>query len=310
MPLEYIIYLVRQGEMFLLEDGVRYHLTPGDFLILDPDKIHVGERATHCEYHYIHFHQKSIKKNKMTNEQTTEIILRKRTQSMQSDSCTLSGQERVSLSLLALPKYMHLSDTSSYSEILQKINDGITCQKNRMEGYYNLCACQILEMMILVSRQFVTSLAQEKTGVVGSYRKIYDLLDYLNNCYREPISGVLIEEQLGGNFDYLNRIFRQTTGKTIFQYLTEVRISHAKELLGTTSLKISQVSEKSDFPMKVISVKSLKNDWNDTYELYEKQIRRTKYGRLFICTFYRRTKGWRTDLFFHQQGWTSLGGSE
>ena len=72
-----------------------------------------------------------------------------------------------------------------------------------MEGYYNLCACQILEMMILVSRQFVTSLAQEKTGVVGSYRKIYDLLDYLNNCYREPISGVLIEEQLGGNFDYL-----------------------------------------------------------------------------------------------------------
>lgn len=162
MPLEYIIYLVRQGEMFLLEDGVRYHLTPGDFLILDPDKIHVGERATHCEYHYIHFHQKSIKKNKMTNEQTTEIILRKRTQSMQSDSCTLSGQERVSLSLLALPKYMHLSDTSSYSEILQKINDGITCQKNRMEGYYNLCACQILEMMILVSRQFVTSLAQEK----------------------------------------------------------------------------------------------------------------------------------------------------
>lgn len=57
---------------------------------------------------------------------------------------------------------MHLSDTSSYSEILQKINDGITCQKNRMEGYYNLCACQILEMMILVSRQFVTSLAQEK----------------------------------------------------------------------------------------------------------------------------------------------------
>ena len=102
----------------------------------------------------------------MTNEQTTEIILRKRTQSMQSDSCTLSGQERVSLSLLALPKYMHLSDTSSYSEILQKINDGITCQKNRMEGYYNLCACQILEMMILVSRQFVTSLAQEKTGVI------------------------------------------------------------------------------------------------------------------------------------------------
>ena len=93
--------------------------------------------------------------------------------------------------------------------------------------------------------------------MVGSYRKIYDLLDYLNNCYQEPISGVLIEEQLGGNFDYLNRIFRQTTGKTIFQYLTEVRISHAKELLGTTALKFRR-SAKVGFSDEVISVKSLK----------------------------------------------------
>ena len=43
MPLEYIIYLVRQGEMFLLEDGVRYHLTPGDLLILDPDTYMWGK---------------------------------------------------------------------------------------------------------------------------------------------------------------------------------------------------------------------------------------------------------------------------
>lgn len=247
MPLEYIIYLVRQGEMYLLEDNVRYHLTPGDFLILDPDKIHVGERATHCEYYYIHFQDASMKKNKMTNEQTTEIILRKRMQSMQSNSCTLSDQERASLSLLALPKYIHLSDTACYSEIVQKINEGIASQRNRMEGYHNLCSCQILEMMVLVSRQFLTSIAQENGTMIGNYRKVCDILDYLNNCYQEPIYGVSIEEQFCGNFDYMNRIFRKTTGKTIFQYLTEVRISHAKELLGTTSLKVAQISEKVGF---------------------------------------------------------------
>ncbi len=247
MPLEYIIYLVRQGEMYLSEDNVRYHLTPGDFLILDPDKIHVGERATHCEYYYIHFQDASMKKNKMTNEQTTEIILRKRMQSMQSNSCTLSDQERASLSLLALPKYIHLSDTACYSEIVQKINEGIASQRNRMEGYHNLCSCQILEMMVLVSRQFLTSIAQENGIMIGNYRKVCDILDYLNNCYQEPIYGVSIEEQFCGNFDYMNRIFRKTTGKTIFQYLTEVRISHAKELLGTTSLKVAQISEKVGF---------------------------------------------------------------
>ena len=166
---------------------------------------------------------------------------------MQSNSCTLSDQERASLSFLALPKCIHLSDAAFYSEILKKINEGIASQRNRMEGYHNLCSCQILEMLVLVSRQFLTSLAQENGSMTGNYRKVCDILDYLNNCYPEPISSVSIEEQFCGNFDYMNRIFRKTTGTTIFQYLTEVRISHAKELLGTTSLKVSQISEKVGF---------------------------------------------------------------
>ena len=247
MPLEYIIYLVCRGEMYLSEDDVLYHLTPGDFLLLDPDKTHVGKKATNCEYHYIHFQYDTLEKSRRTTEETTEILLKKRTQSMQSNSCTLSDEERASLSMLALPKYIHLFDTPCYPEIQQKVNDAISYQKNRMEGYHTLCSCQILEMLILVSRQFLSSLTQDKNSMVKSYRKIYDLLDYLNNCYQEPICGALIEDKFQGNFDYLNRIFRKTTGTTIFQYLTEVRISHAKELLGTTSMKISQVSEKVGF---------------------------------------------------------------
>ena len=60
MPMEYIIYLVKSGEMYLAEDGVLYHLLPGDFLILDPDKTHVGKKATRCEYFYIHFQYSDV----------------------------------------------------------------------------------------------------------------------------------------------------------------------------------------------------------------------------------------------------------
>ena len=45
------------------------------------------------------------------------------------------------------------------------------------------------------------------------------------------------------NFDYLNRLFRKNMKKTVFQYLRDIRIAHAKQLLTTTSMRIMEVSE-------------------------------------------------------------------
>ena len=104
-----------------------------------------------------------------------------------------------------------------------------------------------MEILLMVSRQYLSMEIQGKGGSVKCYRKIYDLLNYLNTSYQEPICGDLIEDIFGSNFDYLNRIFRQNIGKTIFQYLAEVRIARAKELITTRSMKISQISEKVGF---------------------------------------------------------------
>lgn len=49
------------------------------------------------------------------------------------------------------------------------------------------------------------------------------------------------------NFDYLNRLFRQSVGRPIFQYLSSLRIAKARELLTTTSMRISQISEQVGF---------------------------------------------------------------
>lgn len=42
---------------------------------------------------------------------------------------------------------------------------------------------------------------------------------------------------------YLNRLFRKNMKKTVFQYLRDIRIAHAKQLLTTTSMRIMEVSE-------------------------------------------------------------------
>ena len=46
VPHEYIAYLIQKGELYLAEDGITYHLHPGDFILLDPDKYHEGKQIT------------------------------------------------------------------------------------------------------------------------------------------------------------------------------------------------------------------------------------------------------------------------
>ena len=60
VPHEYIAYLIQKGELYLAEDGITYHLHPGDFILLDPDKYHEGKQITYCEYYYIHFQHDMI----------------------------------------------------------------------------------------------------------------------------------------------------------------------------------------------------------------------------------------------------------
>ncbi len=46
---------------------------------------------------------------------------------------------------------------------------------------------------------------------------------------------------------HLSRIFRQETGITFMEYLTRVRLSHARELLAGSTLKIYEVAERTGY---------------------------------------------------------------
>ena len=52
---EYILYVIRDGDMYLEENGVRMHLKAGDFLLLEPNLPHAGYKAASCDYYYAHF---------------------------------------------------------------------------------------------------------------------------------------------------------------------------------------------------------------------------------------------------------------
>lgn len=238
---EYILYIIRKGSMYIIENGEKYILTEGDFFLLDPSYIHEGYKGSYCEYYYIHFKHSDIHKmEESLKASITQEILENRNDSLQSNSFSYDIYEK---DKLLIPKKYHFSNYNSFITTSCLLNEAIEHNKNQMENYKILCSCKVLEALIETTRSFVfTEIENLSSGVPKSYRKIQELLKYLNTEYANKITSSTIEKQFSCNFDYMNRVFKKLTQKTIFTYLNTVRIDHAKELISTTSLKLSEIS--------------------------------------------------------------------
>ena len=237
---EYIVYVIKKGKMYLAENNKKYTLVPGDFILLDLDYYHQGYKASECEYFYIHFrYENMIKRLHEENQTLTQLVLQSRNESLKSDPfsyCTLESDK------VMIPKFYHFKNYSDFIKICCLLEEAAAHNRNHLDNYKWLCSIKVLEVFIETHRSYVSEILQsDSLGVPKSYSKVQELLEFLNTSFTEKITSTEIEKLTGCNFDYINRVFKKLTHKTIFSYLNTVRINHAKELISTTNMKVSEV---------------------------------------------------------------------
>ncbi len=243
-PDEFILYIMTKGTLYLQENHKNYVLKEGDVILLDPAYIHMGIKASHCEYFYVHFRHPQIKKCR-ENGTFREKCFRIRSESLQEDG---GSWQMYRDSWISFPKYIRLNVSKTYLKVIRLIQEAMEHNRNQLENYKVACACRLMEAIVEIAREAVSLETLENAPEIPlSYRRVHELLRYLNTNYQKEISGKSIEDEFSCNFDYLNRVFKKTMGKTIFVYLNEIRIQHARELLGTTSMKISAIGYRVGF---------------------------------------------------------------
>lgn len=243
-PDEFILYIMTKGTLYLQENNKEYVLREGDVILLDPEYVHGGLEASHCEYYYIHFRHPQMKRCRESSTYI-EMCLRMRSESLQEDG---GSWQRYRDSRIHFPKHFSMKLGKTYLKVIGLLQDAVEHNSNQMENYKVSCACRLMEAMVEIAREAVSlEVLERMPGIPRSYRRVHDLLGYLNANYDKEISGKSIEEEFSCNFDYLNRVFKKTIGKTIFVYLNEIRMQHAKEMLGTTSMKISAIGYRVGF---------------------------------------------------------------
>lgn len=70
---------------------------------------------------------------------------------------------------------------------------------------------------------------------------------YINNHYAQNLSLELIGQAVGLNPSYFSNIFKKETGISFIDYLTDIRIQNAKNMLTETDLEVIEISEHTGF---------------------------------------------------------------
>ena len=232
---EYILYVIREGNMYLQEDGIRYHLKAGDFFLLEPGLPHEGYQKAPCDYFYAHFTHPDICRAE-DDAAAMALLAEKRRLSMISYNLDASDPTDP---ITYLPKHFHLSG----GEFKAQLRSTVECYDAREEHYKRRASAQLHVFLLDVAHaHLLAENGANRKNLRRSEVIAERLLHYLNQNYTRHITSQEIAELFEVNFDYINRVFSNLTGSPIFTYINILRIYNAKQLIATTDLPFSEIA--------------------------------------------------------------------
>lgn len=101
--------------------------------------------------------------------------------------------------------------------------------------------------------------------------QIDDTLDYMKNHYQEPLSSLLLSERIHLSVNFFQTVFRELVGTPPAQYLRQLRIESACQMLANTELPLSEVAELNGFSRSSYLTSAFKREQGMTPSAYRKK---------------------------------------
>lgn len=115
--------------------------------------------------------------------------------------------------------------------------------------YGELYAKETTEEVCYWTKNVVGILSEEVKKSKGSenLQAVYTAADYIQDHFKEKVTIGSIADEVHLSSSYLSHIFSQTFGYTITDYITYVRLEHAKAILGKSGTSIGEAALESGF---------------------------------------------------------------
>lgn len=121
--------------------------------------------------------------------------------------------------------------------------------QRKSHGYKILTKAKLLEFIIKLCRFYMTYQEKEKFNIDMMHKKdtLFNVLKFISENYLEKINLKDLAEIMHLQPNYFCRIFKEKTGKTPIEYVTEYRINKACDYLVHSDMNITSIAFEVGF---------------------------------------------------------------
>ena len=127
-------------------------------------------------------------------------------------------------------------------DVIDIFRELTVCWNERRSGFS--MKCQALLMLIL--HRLSEIIVYDVDSAPGDYR-INKITRYIDKHYAEKLTVEKLASQIHLDPDYFGQIFKKETGKTIHQYINQVRVQNAELMLQSGRYKVHEAAERCGF---------------------------------------------------------------
>lgn len=209
-----LYYLVSGETKYFVADDI-FHLRAGDFIFVPKGILH-----------------KTDSESCLHNER---ILLSFEDEVFTEEMCPI-------LSELSRCKLIHIPANKSY--LVEELLRRLQMEFDREESYRDLMtALQIRELLTQLCR-----LKYDYTPIVTESEKVIgDVTEFIRTNYSQDLSLAVLSRRFALSEGCLSRKFKAVTGMGISEYITNVRIHNAAQLLARGGLSITEVAERCGY---------------------------------------------------------------
>ncbi len=224
----YEMVYVKKGIAVFEIDGIKTTLAPNDIIIIKPQKVHTltVQDNSICEFIVLHFSFTSGN-GKRGISYPSEI-------SMEDFINFFTGHHTGPFLKLKV---------NHKNEIITLLNRIVTEQAEEQFGSEFLVYLFILELFVMISRVLKLEWERSITDDNPKQKELVQLAEqYIRDYFEREIS---LKDICGYVFlspGYFVRIFKRETGHTPINYLINIRVERAKELLAESDVKASDIA--------------------------------------------------------------------
>lgn len=142
-------------------------------------------------------------------------------------------------------EYSVVNASSNVAQIRQCFDNILSEMHNRAEGYAEVCQHYLAILVLLICRK--DHISYELVDAPNSSHECHKVKRYIETNYHDKITLDSLASNCNLTKYYLSHKFTEFYRKSPIAYLTEVRITAAKDLLKTTNLSIEEIASGTGF---------------------------------------------------------------